>query len=96
MLLGQLIGEKRGEILAICARHGATNVRVFGSTARGEERPDSDVDFLVELDRSKSLLDHIALKHALEDLLNRKVDVITYGALLPQIRNSVTSEAVAL
>ncbi len=96
MLLGQLIGEKRGEILAICARHGATNVRVFGSTARGEERPDSDVDFLVELDRSKSLLDHISLKHALEDLLNRKVDVITYGALLPQIRNSVTSEAVAL
>ncbi len=70
----QLLKDKRLDILRIAARHGAYNVRVFGSLARGEGRPDSDVDILVNLDADRSLLDLIALKQDLEDLPGCKVD----------------------
>lgn len=86
----------RHEILAIAASHGATNVRVFGSVVRGEAGPDSDVDFLVDLERGRSLLDLAKLLVELEQLLNRRVDVVTENGLRPHVREPILREAVAL
>jgi predicted nucleotidyltransferase len=87
---------RRERILGIAARHGARNVRVFGSVARGDAGPDSDVDFLVEMDESRSLLDHVGLVQDLEDYLGRKVDVVSERALHWFIRDRVLAEAVPL
>jgi predicted nucleotidyltransferase len=87
---------RREPILGIAARHGARNVRVFGSVARGDAGPDSDVDFLVEMDADRSLLDHIGLVQDLEDYLGRKVDVVSDRALHWFIRDRVLAEAVPL
>ena len=87
---------KRHEILAIAARHGAHNLRVFGSVARGEAGPESDLDILVEMEPGKSLLDHVALMQDLEDLLQRKVDVVSERALHWYIRDRVLAEAIPL
>ncbi len=86
----------RDKILAIAASHGATNVRVFGSVVRGEAGPDSDVDFLVDLERGRSLLDLAKLLVELEQLLNRRVDVVTENGLRPHVREPILREAVAL
>src|SRR6516225_7031201 len=67
---------RRNELLAIAARHGARNVRVFGSVARGDARPDSDVDFMVEFEPGRTVLDLSDLILDLEDTLGRKVDVV--------------------
>ncbi len=88
--------EKRKEILTVAKRHGARKVRVFGSLARGESGKDSDVDFLVELEPGRSLLDVIAIKQDLEELLQRKVDVVTEGAVSPYIRSDILSQAISL
>lgn len=90
------LSDKRKEILDIAKRHGARKVRVFGSQARGESRIDSDVDFLIELEAGRSLLDIVAIKQDLEDLLERKVDVVTEGALSPYLRNEILNQAVSL
>ena len=91
-----LLEESREEILRIATRYGARNVRVFGSVARGEEGPDSDVDFLVQFDADRSLLDHVGLVQELEDLLGRKVQVTTEDALHWYIRDRVLEQAVPL
>jgi predicted nucleotidyltransferase len=91
-----VVKQKREEILQIAAGHGARSVRVFGSLARGDARPDSDVDLLVKLDPGRSLLDIIAIKQDLEDLLGRNVDVVTEAAVSPYIRDQVLREAVSL
>ena len=96
MAVEQLLTGKREEILRIAAQHGARNVRVFGSVARGEEGPDSDVDLLVEFDADRSLLDHVALVQDLEDLLGKKVHVTTKDALHWYIRDRVLEQAVPL
>jgi predicted nucleotidyltransferase len=96
MTLGQLLGDKREEILRLAAQHGATNVRVFGSLARGAARPDSDVDILITLEPGRSLLDLIGLQQDLEDLLGCKVDVLTESGLHWYIRDRVLKEAVRL
>lgn len=96
MSVRETIERKRGEILALAARHGAHSVRLFGSVARGEDSEDSDVDFLVVLEAGRSLLDHAALKLALEGLLGRPVDVATERGLKPKFRDRILSEAVAL
>ena len=88
--------EKRERILSIAASHGALNVRVFGSRARGEARPDSDLDVLVTLIPGHSLLDLVAIKQDLEDLLGCAVDVVTEAAISPYIRDQVLKEAVPL
>ena len=77
MDLSKLIEEKRDDILRIANRHGARHVRVFGSVARGEAEPESDVDFLVKMDPDRSLLDLSALVADLKDLLGRNVDVVS-------------------
>lgn len=96
MSIDQLLKVKRAEILAIASKHGAYNVRVFGSVARGEANSDSDVDFLVEIEPGRNLLDRIALIQELEDLLGRKVDVAKPENLHEYIRNQVLQEAVIL
>jgi predicted nucleotidyltransferase len=92
----QQIRAKREDILQIAARHGAYDVRIFGSAARGEADAQSDVDFLVNLEAGRSLLDLGALLMDLQDLLNREVDVVTEAGLRPRIRNRVLSEAKPL
>ena len=96
MSVGELLQEKREEILRLAAKHGASNVHIFGSVARGEDRPDSDVDFLVELQADRSLLDRVALIQDLEDLLGRKVDVATVKGLRDVWRDRILKEAVPL
>jgi predicted nucleotidyltransferase len=86
----------REEILRIAARHGARNVRVFGSVARGEDRADSDVDLLVEMADDRSLLDLVGLEQDLEQLLGRNVDVLTDAAIHPALRPRIAAEARAL
>lgn len=88
--------KKRKEILDTAARHGASEVRIFGSVARGESSDTSDVDFLVELEPGRSLLDHVALWQDLEELLGCKVDLVEPGGLHWYIRDRVLSEAVPL
>ncbi len=94
MRLDQLLKEKRGEILRIAAEHGAREVRVFGSVARGEADLESDIDFLVELETGRSLLDLGGLQMELESLLGRRVDVVTVRGLKARIRERVLREAV--
>ncbi len=96
MKIEELLKSKRQEILAIAARHGARNVRVFGSVARGETKPESDVDILVEMESGTSLMDHVTLMQDLEDLLERKVDVVNDRALHWYIRDRVLAEATPL
>jgi predicted nucleotidyltransferase len=88
------LARVRGQILAIAARHGAGNVRVFGSVARGEADAASDIDFLVDFEPGRSLLDLAALLVDLEDLLGRPVDVVTEPGLKARIRQRVLAEAV--
>lgn len=90
------ITDRREEILRIARRHGARNVRLFGSIVRGEARGQSDLDVLVELEEDRSLLDHVALKQDLEDLLGCEVDVVTEKALHRLLRDRITKEAVPL
>lgn len=90
------IMERREEVLRIAARHGADEVRIFGSVARGQAREHSDVDVLVRLAEGRSLLDQIALMQELEDLLGCTVDVVEDVALHQSIRQRVLAEAVAL
>jgi len=88
--------QKRNQILRITASHGAKNVRVFGSVARGEESPESDLDLLVDLERDRNLLDLSHLILDLQDLLGKKVDVVEPEGLHWYIRDRVLKEAVAL
>jgi len=87
---------KRSQILEIAKRYGAYNVRLFGSVARGDAGPESDIDFLINLEPGRSLLDHIALKQDLEDLLHRKVDVANEKGLKQRILRNALTEAVPL
>jgi uncharacterized protein len=90
------LARVRAEILAAAARHGATNVRVFGSVARGDADAASDVDFLVDFEPGRSLLDLAGLLVELEDLLGHRVDVVTEPGLKARIRQRVLAEAVAV
>ncbi len=96
VVVQDVIRARRDEILRIAASHGATRVRVFGSRARGQARPDSDVDLLVDLAPGRDLLDIVAIKQDLEDLLGRSVDVVTEKAISPYIRDAVVAGAVPL
>jgi predicted nucleotidyltransferase len=88
--------KRREAILDLCARHGATKVRVFGSVARGEAQEGSDLDLLVVFEEGRTLLDHARLKLALEGLLGVPVDVVSEGGRAPRLRERVLREAVPL
>jgi predicted nucleotidyltransferase len=90
----QLVKERREEILRIASRYGASDVRVFGSVAREEADRESDVDFLVELEDGRSLLDLGGLRMELEELLGCKVDVVTESGLYWLLRRRIIKEAM--
>jgi predicted nucleotidyltransferase len=94
--LDKLRLEKRAEILRLAELHGCRNVRVFGSVATGENRNGSDVDFLVDLDERRNLLDLGGLLADLKDVLASDVDLVEARCLHPYIRDRVLAEAVAL
>ncbi len=97
MLLKHLLEEKREEILHLAAKHGAFNVRVFGSVVRGEETEDSDIDFLIDYDLSRiSPWFPVGLIEDLEKLLNRKVDIVTTKSLHYFLRDKIMKDAVYL
>lgn len=85
--------SRRQDILRIAANHGARNVRLFGSVARGDDHAGSDLDLLVEMESGRSLLDLIGLGQDLEELLNRKVDVLTDASVHPALRERILTEA---
>jgi predicted nucleotidyltransferase len=96
MSIDDLLGSRREEVLRLAAKHGARNVRVFGSAARGEADATSDLDFLIELEPGHNLLDMGGLLMDLQALLGRPIDVISEKGLRPSIRARVLREAVPL
>jgi predicted nucleotidyltransferase len=90
------ISEVREEVCRIASAHGASNVRVFGSTGRGEQGAASDLDLLVDMSEGRSLFDLIALSNDLEASLGVEVDVVTEASVSPYMRDRVLDEAVAL
>ena len=94
--MNRILENRRSDITRIANAHGAHRVRVFGSVAREEDRADSDLDLLIDLEAGRSILDLIAIKQDLEDLLGRNVDVVTEAAISPYFRDEVVREAVSL
>ena len=93
MELEALLKTRRDQILETAHKNGAFDVRVFGSVARGDARPDSDIDFLVRLESGRSLLDLARLLLELQALLGCKVDIVTEAGLRQRIRHQVLREA---
>lgn len=96
MGISGVLKKKRKEILRIAGIYGAQNVRLFGSFAKGTATESSDIDILVEMEPGRSLLDLVAIKQDLEDLLGRQVHIVTAPALSPYLRDEVLNEAVTL
>ena len=96
MPLQNLLTQKREEIINLAAKYDAVNVRIFGSVARGDDRPDSDINFLVDVQRQWSLFDHIGLIQDLEDFLGRKVNLLTAANIRDFCRDRILTEAIAL
>jgi len=91
-----LLQTKRNEIVGIAEKYGARNVRIFGSVVRGEDRPDSDIDFLMEFGPATSLMDHAGIIVELEELLGCNVDVVNDRAIKLRLREPILREAVPL
>ena len=96
MRLDERVREKLNDIRRIAVAHGATRVRVFGSMAHGTAGPESDLDLLIDLAPGRHLLDLVAIKQDLEDLLNRPVHVVTEAAISPLIRDAILLDATPL
>lgn len=94
--LRKLVRDQRQEILRLADKRGARNVRIFGSVARGDFEPGSDIDFLVEMDEGRGLLELVGLWQDLEELLGVKADVVTEGGLKPRMHERVHAEAVPI
>jgi predicted nucleotidyltransferase len=92
----ELLESRRNDILNLAATHGAKNIRIFGSVARGEGGPGSDVDLLVDMEEGRNLLDLVGFWQDLEALLGRRVDVITDGGISPYLRERIHAEALPL
>jgi predicted nucleotidyltransferase len=92
----ELLQQKREDIRRIATKHGAYNLRVFGSVARGEARPDSDIDLLIEKGPTTSSWFPAGLVLELEEMLGRRVEIVTEKALDPYLRDRVLSEAIPL
>lgn len=93
MTMDELLREKRRDILAVAAKHGAQHIRVFGSATRGETGPASDIDLLVSMAEDRSLLDLSALRLELQDLLGVPVDVVSEDGLYWLLRRKILKEA---
>lgn len=93
MGIPEIVAGKKEQILALAAKYGASNVRVFGSVANGTADENSDIDFLVDMEKGRSLFDLGGLLMDLQQLLNRKVDVVTENALHWYIKERVLNEA---
>lgn len=87
---------RRDTLRQIADRHGASNLRLFGSVARGEERPDSDIDLLIDLAEDRGFGDYLALAEELESLLHRKVDLVLARSLSPHFRPYIEADATPL
>jgi predicted nucleotidyltransferase len=96
VLTRELIRENRAAILQLAGRYGASNVRIFGSVARGDTTTDSDLDLIVRFEPSRSLLDHGGLVMDLRELLGIRVDVIDEDAMRSRFREHVMREAIPL
>lgn len=96
MGIEQILKQKRDDILKIASRYGARKIRVFGSVVRGEDRPDSDVDFLVDLEDGRSLMDLGGLLMDLQNLLGRNVDIVTEKGLHWYIKDRILHEAKSI
>jgi predicted nucleotidyltransferase len=96
MTLEELRSRHRDQIVDLAQRRGAHNIRVFGSVARADQRLDSDVDFLVDFEPGRSLLDLTGLWLDLEGTLGCKVDVVSSRGLRPRVEFSVMRDAIAL
>ncbi len=95
-VLGRVVRRHRGAVRSVAARHGAISVRLFGSVARGEEEPDSDIDLVVDLPETISLLELIALRRELTELLDAPVDVVPARSLRPDVAAAIEREAILL
>lgn len=91
-----ILQQRKSDILALAHRYGLRRVRVFGSTARGDVHPGSDIDLLVEPGPGVSIIDLGGFQSELQDLLGCHVDVVTENGLRPRIRQRVLDEAVGL
>ncbi len=96
MGIQEIIGSHREQILSLAAKYGASDVRIFGSFARGTADEHSDVDFLVNLAPGRSLFDLGGLLYELQQVIGRRVDVVTDAGLRPRIRDRVLKEAVPI
>jgi predicted nucleotidyltransferase len=96
MTIEELRNTKRAEILRLAARRGSRNLRVFGSVARGENDSNSDIDFLVDLEPGRSLLDLGGLQRDLEELLTSRIDVVSSRGLRDRVREKVLRDAIPL
>ena len=92
----ELLRQYRREILNAAARHGLRHVRVFGSIARGDDHEHSDVDFLVDVEPGRTLLDVIAFEQDVQQLLGKNVEVLTVGGLSPYLQHRILAEAASL
>ncbi len=93
MSLREELGRRRDLLFAIAARHGASNLRLFGSAARGEERPDSDIDLLIDMAEDRGFGDYLALVAELEAALSRRVDLVIDRSLSPHFRPFIEDQA---
>lgn len=96
MDVNELLKERRERILQIAEKHGVSDIRVFGSVARGEANPDSDIDFLIDAPNPTTAWFPGGLIADLEELLGRHVDVVERDAIRPAIRERILKEAVAI
>jgi len=88
--------SRRNDILLLARQHGATSIKIFGSVVRGEEQPNSDVDFLVQMEKERSLFDMGGLLMDLQNLLGCTVDVVSENGLRPRIKDHVLREAMPI
>lgn len=92
----EALAAHRDKLLAIAAGHGASNLRVFGSVAKGADKEGSDIDLLVDVPQGTSLFDLVGLQQDFEDALGMKVDLLTEPELHPLIKDRILTEARAL
>jgi len=96
MRLRENLANRREAVAAIAARHGASNLRLFGSVVRGDERADSDVDLLIDMDPDRGWSDYLRLAEELERFIGRRIDLVIARSLSPHFRPFIEAEAQPL